>query len=81
MAPSASVDCLKLVADEGIPGATETIVPLVSQPLGVAEIAMAQMPGDGWPSKPTLFEGVSPGYWQCSRVMHGSSAHVWQLQG
>ena len=42
-------------------GAAKTTMPSTPQCPGAAESAAAQMPGERWPSKPTLF------YWESTR--------------
>ena len=42
-------------------GAAKNKMPFIPQCLGLAQSAAAEMPGDGWPNKPTLF------HWQSMR--------------
>ena len=53
----------KMAATVGNFGATKNRVPFISQCLGVAQSVAAQMPGDCWPSKPT----VHMFHWQSMR--------------
>ena len=66
----------KSAANVGKMRAVKNKMPFIPQCPGLAQSAAAEMPGDGWPSKPTLFhwQSMRP-HWACGIA---SAATVWK---
>ena len=59
LVPHKTLHGTKLAANVGKIRAVKNKMPFIPQCLGLAQIAAAEMPGDGWSSKPTLFNRQS----------------------